>query len=93
MLHTAYQDRSDILTRKDEPAMSKWKCKVCGYIYEGETLPEDFICPLCKQPASAIEKIEEAPAKGTSKYAGTEVKCDGEEYMVVRQSDILAVVE
>lgn len=29
----------------------------------------------------------------TSKYAGTEVKCDGEEYMVVRQSDILAIVE
>ena len=74
MLHTAYQDRSDILTRKDEPAMSKWKCKVCGYIYEGETLPEDFICPLCKQPASAFEKIEEAPAKGTSKYAGTQTE-------------------
>ncbi len=29
----------------------------------------------------------------TSKYSGTEVKCDGEEYVVVRQSDILAVVE
>ena len=54
--------------------MSKWKCKVCGYIYEGETLPEDFICPLCKQPASAFEKIEEAPAKGASKYAGTQTE-------------------
>lgn len=29
----------------------------------------------------------------TSKYSGTEVKCDGEEYIIVRQSDILAVVE
>ena len=74
MLHTAYQDRSDILNGKDEPTMSKWKCKVCGYIYEGETLPEDFICPLCKQPASAFEKIEEAPAKGASKYAGTQTE-------------------
>ena len=27
-------------------------CTVCGYIYEGETLPEDYICPLCKHPAS-----------------------------------------
>ena len=29
----------------------------------------------------------------TSKYSGTEVKCDGEEYVVVRQGDILAIVE
>lgn len=27
-------------------------CTVCGYIYEGETLPEDFVCPVCKHPAS-----------------------------------------
>ena len=74
MLHTTYQDRSDILMRKDAPTMSKWKCKVCGYISEGETLPEDFICPLCKQPASAFEKIEEAPATGAGKYAGTQTE-------------------
>ena len=74
MLHTSYQDRSDIIQRKDEKKMSKWKCKICGYIYEGETLPEDFICPRCKQPASAFEKIEEAPAKSGSKYAGTQTE-------------------
>lgn len=34
-----------------------WRCKVCGYIYEGEELPEDFICPLCKHPASDFEKV------------------------------------
>lgn len=27
-----------------------WVCSVCGYVYEGETLPADFICPLCKHP-------------------------------------------
>lgn len=43
--------------------MAKWKCKICGYIYEGEELPEDYKCPICKQPASAFEKIEEAPAE------------------------------
>ena len=74
MLHTSYQDRSGIIQRKDEKKMSKWKCKICGYIYEGETLPEDFICPRCKQPASAFEKIEEAPAKSGSKYAGTQTE-------------------
>lgn len=35
-----------------------WICKICGYIYEGEELPPDFICPLCKHPASDFEKIE-----------------------------------
>lgn len=34
-----------------------WRCKVCGYIYEGEELPEDYICPLCKHPASDFEKV------------------------------------
>ena len=34
-----------------------WRCRVCGYIYEGEELPEDFICPLCKHPASDFEKV------------------------------------
>ncbi len=34
-----------------------WRCRICGYIYEGEVLPEDYICPLCKHPASDFEKI------------------------------------
>lgn len=54
--------------------MNKWKCKVCGYIYEGETLPEDFTCPICKQPASAFELIEGVPVKSASKYAGTQTE-------------------
>ena len=52
--------------------MSKWKCKVCGYIYEGASLPEDFVCPVCRQPASAFEKLEEAKSGG--KYAGTQTE-------------------
>lgn len=35
-----------------------WRCKICGYTYVGETLPSDFVCPLCKHPASDFEKIE-----------------------------------
>ena len=34
-------------------------CKICGYIYEGENLPEDFICPLCKHGAADFEEIKE----------------------------------
>ena len=44
--------------KPDVPAgKTVWRCKVCGYIYEGEELPEDFICPLCKHPASDFEKV------------------------------------
>ena len=34
-----------------------WRCKICGYEYEGETLPEGFVCPICKHPASDFEKV------------------------------------
>ena len=33
-----------------------WRCTICGYEYVGEELPEDFICPICKHPASDFEK-------------------------------------
>lgn len=121
MLHTTYQDRSDLIHQEGEksvkewtcstcgypydesntqPApdftmhaetesldhipcketilkgekkiMKKWKCKVCGYIHEGDSAPES--CPICKQPSSAFELIEEAPVKSTNKYAGTKTE-------------------
>ena len=34
-----------------------YRCNICGYVYEGETLPPDFICPLCKHGASDFVKI------------------------------------
>ena len=34
-----------------------WVCKICGYVYEGEQLPADFICPLCKHGAEDFEKL------------------------------------
>ena len=34
-----------------------WRCRICGYEYVGEELPEDFICPICKHPASDFEKV------------------------------------
>ena len=34
-----------------------WVCKICGYEYEGDPIPEDFICPWCKHPASDFEKV------------------------------------
>lgn len=49
--------------------MSKWICKICGYVHEGETAPEQ--CPICKAPASQFEKVEE---EKKSKYAGTKTE-------------------
>lgn len=34
-----------------------WECKICGYVYEGAELPSDFVCPLCKHPASDFVPI------------------------------------
>ena len=53
-----------------------WRCTICGYEYVGEELPEDFVCPVCKHPASDFEKIvinkeEKAMA---NKYAGTQTE-------------------
>jgi rubrerythrin len=31
-------------------------CKICGYVYEGDPLPEGFVCPLCKHGAEDFEK-------------------------------------
>ncbi len=42
-----------------------WRCKICGYEHEGEELPADFTCPLCKHPASDFEKVGAAPKKKT----------------------------
>lgn len=68
MLHTGYQDRSADLGRRDETM--KYKCTICGYIHEGE-MPEDFVCPRCKQPASVFVKMEEEKGAAPNPYAGT----------------------
>ncbi|MBR3283047.1 MAG: flavin reductase [Ruminococcus sp.] len=34
-----------------------WRCIICGYEYIGDELPEDFVCPICKHPASDFEKV------------------------------------
>lgn len=43
--------------RKTPDGQTVWRCKICGYEYVGEELPDDFICPICKHPASDFEKV------------------------------------
>ena len=52
-----------------------WRCSICGYEYVGEELPDDFMCPICKHPASDFVKVAvEAEAPATNKYAGTKTE-------------------
>ena len=43
---------------KTEGGKKKWVCEVCGYVYEGDELPADFVCPWCKHPASDFKPLE-----------------------------------
>ena len=42
---------------KTKEGQTVWRCRICGYEYVGEEIPEDFICPICKHPASDFEKV------------------------------------
>ncbi len=54
MTYTYYQKN---VKPKPDTEKKGWVCDICGYVYEGEELPEDFVCPLCKHPASDFSKL------------------------------------
>ena len=56
MTYNFYQ--SDVKPKPQTEGKKGWVCTVCGYIYEGDPLPEDFICPLCKHGAADFEPIK-----------------------------------
>ena len=53
--YTHYQE--NVKPKPEAPKSKGYVCKICGYVYEGDPLPEDFICPLCKHGASDFEPI------------------------------------
>ncbi len=48
---------ANVKPKPDTEGKRGFVCKICGYVYEGDTLPDDFICPLCKHGASDFEPI------------------------------------
>jgi rubredoxin len=54
--YTYYQQ--NVKPKPETDGKKGFVCKVCGYIYEGDELPEDIICPLCKHGAVDFEPIE-----------------------------------
>ncbi len=49
--------QTNIKPKPEAPKKKGWVCKICGYVYEGDPLPADFICPLCKHPASDFDPL------------------------------------
>ena len=53
-----YDYYQNFVKQKQENVAKKgWRCKICGYIYEGENLPVDYICPICKHGAIDFERL------------------------------------
>ncbi len=56
MTYTYYHE--NVKPKPETEGKKGYVCKICGYVYEGDTLPEDFICPLCKHGAADFEEIK-----------------------------------
>ncbi len=57
MTYSYYQ--SNVNPKPQTAGKKGYVCKICGYVYEGDELPEDFVCPLCKHGAADFEPITE----------------------------------
>ncbi len=56
MTYTYYQ--KNVKPKPQTEGKKGFVCKICGYVYEGDELPEDFVCPLCKHGAADFEPIK-----------------------------------
>ena len=56
MTYTYYQE--NVKPKPQTEGKKGYVCKICGYVYEGENLPDDFICPLCKHGVADFEEIK-----------------------------------
>ena len=56
MTYTYYQN--NVKPKPETEGKKGYVCKVCGWVYEGDTLPDDIVCPLCKHGAADFEKIQ-----------------------------------
>ena len=56
MTYTYYQNH--VKPKPETKGKRGYVCKICGYVYEGDELPADYICPLCKHGAADFEEIQ-----------------------------------
>ena len=57
--------------------MKKFVCPVCGYVYEGEEMPADFVCPVCKVPGSKFKVMDAAAPLAAEHVFGVGTNLDG----------------
>ncbi len=71
--YTYYQ--KNIKPKPTQETKKGWRCNICGYIHEGEVLPPDFICPICKHGANDFSKIQdETGGEKTMNIKGTKTE-------------------
>ncbi len=56
MTYTYYQE--NVKPKPETEGKKGFVCKVCGFVYEGDTLPDDYVCPLCKHGPADFEQIK-----------------------------------
>lgn len=56
MTYTYYQ--KNVKPKPEKQEKKGYVCKICGYVYEGDTLPDDFVCPICKHGAVDFEELK-----------------------------------
>ncbi|MCQ2560997.1 MAG: NADH peroxidase, partial [Clostridia bacterium] len=56
--------------------MKKFVCPVCGYVYEGESIPADFVCPVCKVPGSKFKEMDMAAPLAAEHVFGVGMNLD-----------------
>ena len=57
--------------------MKKFVCPVCGYVYEGEAIPEGYVCPLCKCPGTKFKEMDESAPLAAEHVFGVGMNLDG----------------
>lgn len=66
-----YQSTIKAQAPKPAPAAKKqWVCSICGYVYEGEQVPDDYLCPLCKHGKEFFALVEDKPKKWVCTVCG-----------------------
>ena len=58
MTYTDYHTRVKPQRVSAETQTAGYRCRICGYVFEGDTLPEDFVCPICRHGADDFEQLE-----------------------------------
>ena len=53
-----YYTNETVRRKEIKKGKKGYVCKICGYVYEGDKLPDDYICPLCKHGVADFEEIK-----------------------------------